>query len=129
MNREQILEDIRNHFGMVPEEYNQLPDDALESNWLMDKLTQLRETKIPLKYKHLIGLAAAATLGNRRLCFAHREFAKHFGASDDEIVEALNIARNNAGRSAFLTGAGIEMDTYREEVRNKIQNLRQRKAA
>ena len=129
MDRGKIIEEIRSTLGIVPEEVNDMSDDVLEHDWPMMKLVMLREMRIPLKYKQLMGLAVASVLGNHRLCFFHRELAKHFGATDDEIRETLNVARFNAGRSAYLTGAGIEIDKFRQETREIIQHIRQRKAA
>lgn len=129
MDRQSIIEDIRTSLGVVPEEVNEMSDEMLEHDWPIMKLIMLSEKRIPLKYKQLMGLAVASVLGNRRLSFFHRELAKHFGATDDEIREALNVARFNAGRSAFITGAGIELDTYRNEMKQIVQHLRMRKAA
>jgi len=129
MDRGKIIEEIRSTLGIVPEEVNDMSDDVLEHDWPMMKLVMLREMRIPLKYKQLMGLAVASVLGNHRLCFFHRELAKHFGATDDEIRETLNVARFNAGSSAYLTGAGIEIDKFRQETREIIQHIRQRKAA
>lgn len=129
MTRDQVLDEIRSMLGMVPEEYTSMPDDLLEQEWMIDKMVDFREKRIPLKYKQLIGLSAASIVGNRRLAFLHRELAKHFGATDEEIIETLMTARRTAGRSAFLTGAGVEMEKYRDEVKTMINTLRQRKAA
>ncbi|HEX2949279.1 MAG TPA: carboxymuconolactone decarboxylase family protein [Armatimonadota bacterium] len=129
MDREKIIEEIRSTLGTVPEEVNELPDEVLENDWPIMKLVMLREVRIPLKYKQLIGLAAAAVLGNRRLCFFHRELAKHFGATEEEIRETLNVARFNAGQSALIAGAGIDIEKYRNQTKEIVQHLRQRKAA
>lgn len=129
MERGKILDEIRSTLGIVPEEVNDMTDDELEHDWPLMKLMLLREIRLPLKYKQLIGLAAASVMGNRRLSFFHRELAKHFGATDEEIRETLNVARFAAGRSVLITGAGIELDKYRQETKEIVQHLRQRKAA
>ena len=129
MARGQILEEIRNQLGIVPEEFNQLPDDVLEHEWALFKIIQHRNEVIPRKYRQLIGLAVSAAIGNRMWSFAHREMAKAFGASDEEIIDTLLVAKNNTGWSTFGVGAGMEYEKYRDEIRQEVGHLRQMKKA
>jgi AhpD family alkylhydroperoxidase len=129
MTRDQVLDDIRNTMGGVPQYFNMLPDNILEHEWLAWKTIHIENTKIPGKYKSLIGLAVASGIQCPHAQYAHREFAKFQGASDEEITEALLVAKDAAGWSTFIAGAGIDLEQYEQSVRDQIQQLKQKKAA
>ena len=49
--------------------------------------------KVPNKYKMLIGIGVAAALGNDTCTHMWTKMAKQNGVSNEEIVEAMNVAR------------------------------------
>ncbi|MEE8472955.1 MAG: carboxymuconolactone decarboxylase family protein, partial [Dehalococcoidia bacterium] len=55
------------------------------------KGVQLGETRIPAKYKMLIGVAVAAALRSPHCSYFGTEAAKLRGATDDEIREAVLV--------------------------------------
>src|SRR5438445_6147476 len=61
MTKQKTLEDIKETFGFVPGFFEDFKWDdlALSGGWELFKKFELSETNIPLKWKHLIALAAA----------------------------------------------------------------------
>jgi len=83
-----LYKEIKQTFGLVPEWVTQIPEPALGGFWAMMRDLELAETRIPNKYKELIGLAVAGATRCRYCALFHTEAARLNGASDDEIAEA-----------------------------------------
>ncbi len=64
MTKQKTLEDIKGTFGFVPGFFDDFKWDelALSGGWELFKKFELSETNIPLKWKHLIALAAAGAV-------------------------------------------------------------------
>ncbi|MBI4301703.1 MAG: carboxymuconolactone decarboxylase family protein [Chloroflexi bacterium] len=124
MARNEVLQEIKEAMGFVPGFIECLPDDVLEENWTLMKRFQLEETKIPLKYKQLIGLSVAAYNHCRYCILFHTEMAKLFGATDEEIMEANLLAKETAGWSTLLNGSQYDFDLFKREVRQAVDNAR-----
>ena len=56
---EDALKDIEKSFGFVPGFLKGLPQDVLIHDWPLMKKYTLGESKIPAKYRELMGLAVA----------------------------------------------------------------------
>jgi AhpD family alkylhydroperoxidase len=125
MTREEIYEDIRNTLGLVPTFFTRVPDATLEHDWLNFKSLQLQDTVISIKYKELIGLAAAAAIQCPYCVFYHTEVAKFFGATDAEVEESVRMGMQTAGWSTFITGTGQELDAFKAELRQALEYVRQ----
>ncbi|MBI4321687.1 MAG: carboxymuconolactone decarboxylase family protein [Chloroflexi bacterium] len=96
MTKHQMLADIKDTLGTVPDWMVSVPDHVLEHEWSIIKNFQLGETAIPNKYKELIGLGVAALLECPYCIHFHTEAAKFWGASQEEIAEALKILSSQA---------------------------------
>jgi AhpD family alkylhydroperoxidase len=96
--------------------FKTLPDQTLELEWGLFKQVQMNDDVIPAKYRELIGVAAGAALGDEYCVVAHRELAKAFGASAEELEVALGLAKGVAGWRTYLTGSGIGLETLRSEI-------------
>ena len=116
MTREEIFNDIRNTFGLVPTFFTHVPEATLANDWATFKSLQLSETAIPLKYKELIGLAVAAQMQCPYCLFFHREVARFFGATDAEIDEAARCGMQTAGWSTFIAGSGQDLEQFKKEL-------------
>ena len=75
--------------GARPGFFASVPDYLIESEWASFKALQLSETAIPNKYKELIGLGVAGATRCRYCAYFHTEAARLFGATEDEITEAV----------------------------------------
>ncbi len=126
MDREQIYAEIKERFGLVPGVFKVLSDSTLEHEWNIIKNLELNDTLIPGKYKHLAGVAAAAAARCRFCALFCTTMAKLNGASDEEIEEAVHVAKNVSGWSAYLHGLQVDYEEFRREMEEASAYIRQR---
>ena len=115
--REQIFEEIKGLFGLVPSFLKTIPDLTLENEWELFKKIQVEPGVIPNKYRELIGLGLSAVSKCRYCTLFHTEMAKLFGATDKEIEEAVHYAKSSAGWSAYLNGMQVDYEQFKDELR------------
>ncbi len=84
---ESTLEDIKKTMGVVLDQFKRIPHDVVPHEWALMKEYSFSETKIPAKYKELMGVAIAATIKCPYCIHFHTRAAKMNGATDDEIAE------------------------------------------
>ena len=116
MNRDEILRDIKDSLGIVPKFFEDLPDANLEDEWRLVKRMRQGETVIPKKYRALIGLGVAAALQCRYSSLAKTEAARMFGATEEEIKDALLVAKHTAGWSTYMGGLQYDFDLFKREL-------------
>ncbi|WP_267243873.1 carboxymuconolactone decarboxylase family protein [Streptomyces sp. PR69] len=126
-NRGEIESEIKETLGLVPAFFAEIPDSLLEAEWEIFKTLELGETLIPNKYKELIGLAIHSETKCRYCTLFHTEAAKMFGATDEEIQEAVHYAKNSLGWSAYLNGMRVDYDGFVQEL-NQIKDYLSAKA-
>src|SRR3954466_5087614 len=130
MTREEVDRDIEVTLGLVPQFMKDVPDYLIESEWTSFKTLQLSDqTAIPNKYKELIGLGVSAATRCRYCAYFHREAARLFGATDDEITEACLIAKNTMGWSTWLNAMQYDFDEFRQEFDRITDHVRAQMAA
>ena len=76
----------------------------------------LEETRIPNKYKELIGLAMSAATRCKYCTYYHTEVAKLFGATDEEIEEAMHFNKQVIGWSTYINGMQLDYDKFTQEI-------------
>lgn len=123
-NRGQVNQEMKQLLGVVPSFFSNVPDDALEAEWQLFKRDEVTEGPIPLKYKHLIGLAVAATIKCKYCLHYQTEMAKLFGASNAEIEDAMRYTKCTVGWSAYLTGLQTEFEQFKKEVGQACEHVR-----
>jgi AhpD family alkylhydroperoxidase len=116
MTRKEIYKDIEQTLGIVPAMFKSIPDSSLREEWELFKRVQLDEGPIPNKYRELIGLGISAVTKCRYCAFYHTELAKLYGATQEEIEDAIHFAKSSAGWSAYVNGAQIDFEKFKEEV-------------
>jgi len=119
-NTSKIREEIKEAFGNVPTWVNEMPTSALEGFWTLMRDFQLAETKIPNKYKELIGLGVSGATRCRYCTLFHTEAAKLFGATDEEIAEAAMMAAHTMAASTFVNSMQIDYENFRRETLDAI---------
>lgn len=129
MTRQEVYEDIEQTFGLVPSMFKAIPDSSLELEWQLFKRVQLEEGPVPNKYRELIGLAIAAVTKCRYCALYHTEVAKLFGATDEEIEDALHYAKASAGWSTYVNGLQIDFDQFKDEILQACEHVRSAQAA
>lgn len=114
--RTEIEQEIRDTLGLVPAFFNQIPDEVLDQEWQLFKHWELEETRIPNKYKELLMLAVHAETHCRYCTLFHTEVARMFGATDEEIQEAVHLAKHTVGWSTYLNGVRADYDQFAADL-------------
>ncbi len=129
MNHQQAIREIEESFGFVPSFFKLIPDEYLESEWDLQKRLGLEENLIPNKYKELMGLAVAAATRCRYCTYYHTVAAKLFGATDEEIEEAMHYTKQAAGWSTYMNGMQLDYEEFKEEMDRVAEHVRSAMAA
>ena len=125
MTRKEIFQEIEKTLGLVPSFFKLLPDRSLELEWNLFKTLQLEGSPIPNKYKELIGVAISAVTKCKYCSFFHTEVAKLFGASDEEIEDAVHYAKSSAGWSAYLNGLQVDYEQFKSELLQSVEYIKE----
>ncbi|MBA4159968.1 MAG: carboxymuconolactone decarboxylase family protein [Gemmatimonadetes bacterium] len=123
--RTAVEQDIRATLGIVPSFFGRIPEQFLDAEWTLFKDLELGETLIPNKYKELIGVAVHSETKCRYCTLFHTEAAKLFGATDEEIQEAVHFAKYTVGWSVYLNGIQEDYDQFSEELQQIGEHLSQ----
>ena len=124
-----VYKEVESMFGIVPEWVKQMPDSAIEGFWSIMRDFNLAETKIPNKYKELIGLGVAGATRCRYCALFHTEAARLNGATDEEIAEASMMAGHTMMASTFLNAQQIDYDVFRREMQDIVSYAKKQQAA
>ncbi len=114
--RSEVEGEIKETLGLVPSFFDRIPEDALDHEWQLFSRMELGETLIPNKYKELLMLAVHAQTHCRYCTLFHTEAAKLFGATDEEIQEAVHLAKHTVGWSTYLNGMREDEARFGEEL-------------
>ena len=114
--RSEVEGEIRETLGLVPSFFDRIPDTVIDHEWTLFKHWELEETLIPNKYKELLMLAVHAETKCRYCTLFHTEVARMFGASDEEIQEAVHLAKHTVGWSVYLNGMREDFDRFANEL-------------
>jgi len=113
---ESTLEDIKKTLGVVLDQFKKIPPDVVPQEWSEMKKYAFGETKIPAKYKELMGLAIAATIKCPYCLYFHTKAAKMNGATDEEIAETAFLARFTTGWSEIAHVTGLDLEEFKKQV-------------
>jgi AhpD family alkylhydroperoxidase len=123
-HKAEVMKEMQEMFGQVPEWMKLMPEEAAVGFWAMQRDLQLAETKIPNKYKELIGLAVAGATRCRYCQLFHTEAAKLFGATDEEIAEASAMSGFTMMASTYVNSMGIDYSQFERETRAMVAYVR-----
>ena len=115
-SRSEVEAEIKETLGLVPSFFGHIPEDALDHEWQLFRRMELGETLIPNKYKELLMLAVHAQTHCRYCTLFHTEAAKLFGATDEEIQEAVHLAKHTVGWSTYLNGMREDEQRFADEL-------------
>ena len=124
MARTDVQREMKEMFGEVIAFIDQIPDAFIDSEWDLIKRLQFGQTLIPNKYKELIGLGASAATKCRYCVLFHTECAKLFGATDEEVEEAVHYTKLVLGRSAYINGMQVNYDEFRAQVERVVEHVK-----
>jgi AhpD family alkylhydroperoxidase len=122
--------DIEATLGMVPGFFKAFPESAIAGAWEEFKALQLApNTAIPPKYKELIGLGVSAQIPCSYCVYAHTEFAKLNGATDDEIKQVLAEAAITRHWSTWINGLQPDEAAFKAEIMKAVDVMKKMMAA
>jgi AhpD family alkylhydroperoxidase len=127
--RADVFRDIEQAFGQVPEWMKDLPESALAGFWSVMQDFYLAETKIPNKYKELIGLGVSGATRCKYCQLFHLEAARMHGATDEEIAEACAMASVTMMASTYLNASGVDYDRFEKETREIVEYVKKQQQA
>ena len=116
--------EIEQTLGRVPEWIKQMPEGATSGFWGVARDFWLADTKIPNKYKELIGLAVSGATRCRYCALFHTEAARLFGASDEEIAEASLMGALTMMGSTFINAQQIDYEQFRQETLDIVRYVK-----
>jgi AhpD family alkylhydroperoxidase len=122
--RTTVFREVEQAFGSVPSWLKEIPESSLAGFWGLFRDFYLAETKIPNKYKELIGLGVSGATRCRYCVLFHTEGARLHGATDDEIAEASMMAGVTMMGSTFLNAQAVDYETFRKETENIVQYVK-----
>ena len=123
MSRAEVHVEMKELFGEVIPFIDLIPDQFIDSEWDLIKRVQFGETLIPNKYKELIGLAVAAATRCRYCALLHTEAAKLFGATDDEVEEAMHYTKLVIGWSTYINGMQVNYADFQAMVGRVVEHV------
>jgi AhpD family alkylhydroperoxidase len=121
---EDTLKDIETTIGLVPGFMKALADDVLVKEWPLFKKYVLGESKIPAKYREMIGLVIASNTRCPYCTLFHTAAAKLHGASDDELQEIYFLSSFTGRWSTMLFAQQYDLEKFTEEVHKIGAHLR-----
>lgn len=124
MARSDVQREMKEMFGEGIGFVELIPDQFIDAEWDLIKRVQLGETLIPNKYKELIGLAIAAVTRCRYCVLFHTESAKLFGATEDEVEEALHYTKLVSGWSTYINGMQVDYDEFKAQVGRIVEHVK-----
>lgn len=122
--RQEVEKEIKKTLGLVPSFFEGVPDQLLDLEWVLFRRFELEhefQTEsgpfIPAKYRQLMGVALHSETKCHYCTLFHTELAKLFGATDEEVQEAVHYAKHSLGWSAYLNGIRVDFDQFADELR------------
>jgi AhpD family alkylhydroperoxidase len=117
-----VDKEIKETFGFVPEFYDVLPKSAREAGWRLHQQFEHPDyTALDNKTKELIGLAMASHIKCKYCIYFHTRTSETFGASPQEIKEAIAMGGLTVLFSNSLTGSQLDFDKFKKEVDRALE--------
>jgi AhpD family alkylhydroperoxidase len=123
---EDSMKEIEETMGLVLDQFKAIPKDAVAPEWDEMKKYSFSESKIPAKYRELIGLAIAASIKCPYCAYFHTQAAKMNGATDEEIAELALLTRFTTGWSSILHASSIDLDEFKEQFDQAAKHMQSR---
>jgi AhpD family alkylhydroperoxidase len=114
--------DIESTLGLVPGFFKAFPEAGIAGGWAEFKTVQVSDqTALPPKVKQLIGLAVSAQVPCTYCVYFHTAVARAYGATEDEIKEAVALAAISRHWSTVLNGMAIDLPTFKKEIDTSLK--------
>jgi AhpD family alkylhydroperoxidase len=120
---EESVKEIKKTMGLVMDQFKSIPPDTLPHEWAEMKEYSFGETKIPAKYRELIGLAVAASIKCPYCVYFHTKAAKMNGATDEEIAELAFLTRFTTGWSSILHASNLDLEVFKKQFDEAAKHM------
>ena len=107
--------EIEQTFGTIPSWFAAYPKHALPEAWELFKTLKGPKSSISSKNAELIQLAVASQIPCVYCVYFHRISAKAFGATEEEINEAVALGAETRHWSMVIQGSGISYEDFKTE--------------
>jgi len=111
--------------GDVPVMFEKMPVGVRVSAWELFKSINNPNKAIPSKYGELIGLAVAAQIPCEYCIIAHTTLAKLFGATDEEVEEAIAEGAETRFLSTILNGNLVDIESFKSDWYKTIEFMKE----
>ena len=116
--------DIEQTIGFVPTFMKMFPEEGIAGAWREMKSLELSpDTALDLKTKALVGLGVSAQVPCQYCVYHDTEMARHAGASDSEIREAIAIAAITRHWSTVLNGSLLDENAFKRDVDRLVRTM------
>ena len=115
--------EIEATFGFYPQVFDIIPDYQVPGMWAYFKTVNSPQNAIPPKYRELINLAVAAQIPCDYCIYFHTEAAKGYGATQDEVSEAIVLASGTRAFSMIIQGNQVDLEVFKEEFGKMMANM------
>ena len=112
---EKAKTEIEQTFGTFPSMFKVFPKHALSGAWENFKQLNSSESIIPPKYRELIQLAVASQIPCDYCIYFHTASAIAFGATEEEIQEAVAQGATTRHWSMILQGNQVDFEEFKTE--------------
>ncbi len=112
--------EIEATFGFYPTIFEIIPDYQVPGMWAYFNAANGPQNAIPPKYRELINLAVAAQIPCDYCIYFHTEAAKGYGATEDEVKEAIVSASATRAFSMIIQGNGVDLEEFKKEFQKMM---------
>lgn len=122
--------DIAATLGPNAIELRVYPDAFIASTWAQNRAWLIdQDATIPPKYRALIGLAVSSQIPCAYCIYANTSDARVFGATDEEIKEAIMFAAMTRQGSTIMNGNMVDMEEFKAAIDAGAAAMREALAA
>ncbi len=119
-----VYKDCERQFGLVPSVGKAVPKASIPGAYkILKSIIFNPNSHIPNKIKALIVLGVASQIPCKHCIYWETEMAKLYGASEQEIAEAVEMAATTRYWSTWLNGNQFDEKKFKKEVDKAFSHL------
>lgn len=123
--KDQVYKEMKEMIGSVPDFFKTIPERTLDLDWKLFQKIQIEDSPVTQKNRQLIGLAISGVTKCKYCTYFHTEWAKFFGATDEEIEDAVHFAKETAGWSSYVNGMQVDFEKFKKDVQNVLKYVKE----
>lgn len=120
---EETKKEIETEFGIFPTLFAVYPKEALTGAWENWKQINGPKSMIPPKYRELLQLSVSSQIPCDYCVYFHTESAKAYGATEEEIKEAVAHGAQTRHWSMILQGNQVDFEEFKTELNDMMKHM------